>query len=75
MLTASSKVSSPVFDAGVMAAELSASREAEEAGELPSCMLHHTVLDPYEIKAAQRHSEHDCSRGPKLERQRPWQGL
>ena len=71
MLTASSKVSSPVFDAGVMAAELSASREAEEAGELPSCMLHHTVLDPYEIKAARQHSEHPCSKASNLKRQRP----
>ena len=37
---ASSKVVQPVFDAGVMTVDLSASPEAEEAGDLPSCMPH-----------------------------------
>jgi hypothetical protein len=35
---ATSKVAQPVFDAGVMTADLSASSEAEEAGQLPRCM-------------------------------------
>ena len=35
-----SKVVQSVFDAGVMTVDLSASSEAEEAGQLPSCMPH-----------------------------------